>query len=35
MTEWYRENLAYIHHVGFGDYALESAPGKLEILVRN
>lgn len=35
MTEWYRENLAYIHDVGFGDYALESAPGILEILDQN
>jgi SAM-dependent methyltransferase len=33
--EWYREDLAYIHDVGFGDYALESAPGILEILAQN
>lgn len=35
MTGWYREDLAYIHDVGFGDYALESAPGILEILARS
>lgn len=35
MSDWYREDLAYIHDVGFGDYALESAPGILEILARN
>ena len=35
MREWYREDLAYIHDVGFGDYALGAAPGILEILDRN
>lgn len=35
MTEWYKEDLAFIHDVGFGDYALGSAPGILEILDRN
>jgi ribosomal protein L11 methylase PrmA len=35
MTGWYREELVYIHGVGFGDYALESAAGILEILDRN
>jgi SAM-dependent methyltransferase len=35
MMEWYREDLAYIHDVGFGDYALESAPGILKILAQN
>ncbi len=35
MTEWYREDLAYNHDVGFGDYALESTPGILEILARS
>jgi SAM-dependent methyltransferase len=35
MTEWYREDLAYIHDVGHADFALESAPGILEILARN
>jgi SAM-dependent methyltransferase len=32
VTEWYREDLAYIHDVGHADFALESAPGILEIL---
>ncbi len=32
MTEWYREDLAYIHDVGHTSFALESAPGILEIL---
>lgn len=35
MQEWYREDLAHIHDVGFRDYALESAPGILEILAGN
>ncbi len=35
MMDWYREDLAYIHDVGFSDYALKSAPGILEILARN
>jgi SAM-dependent methyltransferase len=35
MTEWYREDLAYIHDVGHGDFALGSAPGILEVLARN
>src|SRR5215208_5558836 len=35
MTKWYREDLAYIHDVGHGDFALQSAPGILEILARN
>ncbi len=35
MNEWYGEDLAYIHDVGFGDYALQSAPGILEILDRS
>jgi SAM-dependent methyltransferase len=35
VTEWYREDLAYIHDVGFADYALESASGILEILAQN
>jgi len=35
MTDWYREDLAYIHDVGHPDFALESAPGILEVLVRN
>jgi SAM-dependent methyltransferase len=32
MTGWYREDLAYIHDVGHAGFALESAPGILEIL---
>lgn len=35
MTEWYREDLAHIHDVGFGDYALRAAPGILEVLNRS
>src|SRR5215212_2300357 len=35
MKDWYKEDLAYIHDVGFGDFALKSAPGILEILGRN
>jgi hypothetical protein len=35
MNESYRENLKYIHDVGFDDYALQSAPAILEILDRN
>lgn len=32
MNDWYKEDLAFIHDVGFADYALKSAPGILEIL---
>jgi SAM-dependent methyltransferase len=32
VTEWYREDLAYIHDVGHAGFALESAPGILKIL---
>jgi SAM-dependent methyltransferase len=35
MREWYREDLAYIHDVGHGDFALGAAPGILEILEKN
>jgi SAM-dependent methyltransferase len=35
MQEWYKEDLAFIHDVGFSDYALKSAPGILEILQRS
>ncbi len=35
MTEWYRDDLAYIHDAGHADFALESAPGILEILAEN
>lgn len=33
--EAYKTDLAYIHDVGFGDFATNSAPGLLEILRRN
>ena len=29
MTEWYKEDLAYIHDVGHGDFALGAAPAYL------
>ena len=32
MKDWYKEDLAYIHDVGFRDFALKSVPGILEIL---
>jgi SAM-dependent methyltransferase len=32
MTTWYNEDLAYIHDVGFRDYALKAMPGILELL---
>ncbi|NES70111.1 MAG: class I SAM-dependent methyltransferase [Okeania sp. SIO2D1] len=32
MTDWYKQDLAYIHDAGFSDYALQSAPGILAIL---
>lgn len=32
MAEWYGEDLAYIHDVGHADFALQSAPGILQIL---
>src|SRR5262245_52686434 len=35
MMEWYAEDLAYIHDVVFGDDAIRSAPGLLEILHRS
>jgi SAM-dependent methyltransferase len=35
QSEWYKEDLAYIHDAGFGDFALGSAPGILEILRRS
>jgi SAM-dependent methyltransferase len=34
MTEAYKDDLAYIHDVGFGDFARNSARGLLEILRR-
>jgi SAM-dependent methyltransferase len=35
MTEWYREDLAYIHDVGHGDLVLKSIPSILDILVHS
>jgi len=35
VTDWYREDLAYIHDVGHADFALRSAPGILEVLREN
>lgn len=35
MKNWYKEDLAYIHDVGYRDYALKSAPGILNILAQN
>jgi SAM-dependent methyltransferase len=35
LAEWYGEDLAYIHDVGHADFALDSAPGILEILGRS
>jgi len=32
MTEAYKVDLAYIHDVGFGDFATNSAPGLVDIL---
>jgi SAM-dependent methyltransferase len=35
MGKYYKEDLAYIHDVGYRDFALKSAAGILEILDRN
>lgn len=35
MNEWYKEDLAFIHDVGFSHWALKSVPGILEILKRS
>lgn len=35
MKEWYKEDLAYIHDVGHGDYALQSASGILDALAQH
>lgn len=35
MAEWYGEDLAFIHDVGYGGFALGSAPAVLEILERS
>lgn len=34
MNAFYREDLAYIHHHGFGDFAHNAAPGLLKMLRR-
>ncbi|MBP1598851.1 MAG: Methyltransferase type 11, partial [Acidobacteria bacterium] len=34
MTSGYREDLAYIHDVGFGSFSLSAAPGLLDMLRR-
>jgi len=34
MSDWYKEDLAFIHDVGFADFACNSAPGILEVLER-
>jgi SAM-dependent methyltransferase len=35
MEKYYKEDLAYIHDLGYSDYAIESAPGILDILAQN
>lgn len=35
MTHYYKEDLAFIHDVGFGDFVIKSAPGLLDILNRS
>jgi SAM-dependent methyltransferase len=35
MAEWYGEDLAYIHDVGHAAFALQTAPGILEILAQS
>ena len=35
MNQYYKEDLAYIHDVGFDRYALQSAPGILDILTHH
>lgn len=35
MKKYYNDDLAFIHDVGHGDFALKSAPGILELLRRN
>ena len=34
MSQWYRQDLAYIHDVGHADYALKSAPSILKTLTQ-
>jgi len=35
MTDYYKQDLAFIHDVGFGEFARRAAPGLLDILARN
>lgn len=35
MTDWYKDDLAYIHDVGYAAFALKSAPGILDTLRRH
>lgn len=35
MNEYYKQDLAFIHDAGFGEWALKSAPGILAILKQN
>lgn len=35
MNDYYKKDLAYIHDVGFSDFALKSAPGIIETLQQN
>lgn len=35
MTNWYQEDLAYIHDVGFSDYIQQLIPGVIKILQQN
>lgn len=35
MKEWYKEDLAFIHDVGFGDFAVKAAHGILETLAQS
>lgn len=35
MEQWYKEDLAYIHDIGYSDYALKSVPEILAILAQN
>ncbi len=35
MTDYYQEDLAFIHDVGYGDFARTAAPGLLNILARH
>jgi SAM-dependent methyltransferase len=35
MKDWYKEDLVYIHDIGYGEYAKESASSILSILAQN